>query len=536
MASLKLLSRATGSILSSSIRSHSTTLPVLPALLSSNTKKPSIFGNAITKRAPISSKFYSVGTNSTTPPPSSRQPGSQQSQKDDLRQSGTKEQAEPEEDAAQGMDLFAAAIAQQKREAAAAAQAARRAAGEEVKEEGLPADLDANEAEKEEWKRKQAEEEQKELAKSWRNIGAASAVAFLIGYIALGFPDGSDNGKEEQGNALVAWNSRVGKNFKAMFETWTTPTTSKLLPDPLPAQYQRPITLCIELTDALIHMDWDKASGWRVALRPGVKQFLSNLSRSYEVVVYTTQPGYLADPVMATLDPHFFYAMYRLYRDHTSFIGGDYVKDLSKLNRDLGKTVIVDIKPESFKLQPENGLLLKPWKGQGGDRELARWGVFLEELAIFLLHYGVDDVRPLLETLKKLDPEDSPTAWSKWKDISRAKFAELSGEKEKAASPPSTAGSWIRRLFGGASASVASNGLPPGMPSNIIDQIEWLAREERALAAKEHEDQLKQMAEVQKQQEEYARKIIEEQRAKGLKLVDYMMGAGQPPVPGQPSA
>ena len=265
---------------------------------------------------------------------------------------------------------------------------------------------------------------------------------------------------------------------------------------------------------------------------------------------------------MATLDPHFFYAMYRLYRDHTSFVGGDYVKDLSKLNRDLGKTIIVDIKPESFKLQPENGLLLKPWKGQGGDRELARWGTFLEggrqlqvlddsfvqpltilnvlsELAIFLLHYGVDDVRPLLETLKKLDPEDSPTAWTKWKEISRAKFNELSGEKEKAAAPASTAGSWIRRLFGGASASVASNGLPPGMPTNIIDQIEWWAREERALAAKEHEDQLKQMAEVQKQQEEYARKIIEEQRAKGLKLVDYMMGAGQPqpmPVPGQPGA
>ncbi|KAJ3030574.1 mitochondrial inner membrane protein required for protein import [Rhizophlyctis rosea] len=317
-------------------------------------------------------------------------------------------------------------------------------------------------------------------------------------------------------------------------QVWTTPTTDKLLPDPLPAQYQRPITLCIELTDSLIHMEWDKSIGWRVALRPGVKQFLSNLSRSYEVVVYTTQPGYLADPVMATLDPHFFYAMYRLYRDHTSFIDGDYVKDLTKLNRDLGKTLVVDIKPESFKLQPENGLLLKPWKGERGDKELGRWGVFLEELAIFLLHYGVDDVRPLLETLKRLDASDPPEAWSKWKLLSRAKFAELSGEKSPSSSSSSSLASsatnLIKRLFGGAGASVASSTMPPGMPSNLIDQIEWLAREERALAAKEHQEQVRQMAEVQKQQEEYARKVIEEQRAKGLKLVDYMMGAGQPPA------
>lgn len=28
-------------------------------------------------------------------------------------------------------------------------------------------------------------------------------------------------------------------------------------------------------------------------MRPGVKQFLSNLSRYYEIVIYTTQPGHV---------------------------------------------------------------------------------------------------------------------------------------------------------------------------------------------------------------------------------------------------
>ena len=117
------------------------------------------------------------------------------------------------------MDLFAAAIAQQKREAAAAAQAQRRGAGEDITDEASAADQTPEEAQRlREWKKKQDEEERKAMAKSWRNLGAATAVALLIGYIALGIPDGSDKGKEEAGNGLVAWNNRVGKNFKAMFE------------------------------------------------------------------------------------------------------------------------------------------------------------------------------------------------------------------------------------------------------------------------------------------------------------------------------
>ena len=43
----------------------------------------------------------------------------------------------------------------------------------------------------------------------------------------------------------------------------------------------------------------------------------------------------------------------RLYREHTTVIGGVHVKDLARLNRDLAKTVIVDNSPESYALQVE---------------------------------------------------------------------------------------------------------------------------------------------------------------------------------------
>lgn len=80
---------------------------------------------------------------------------------------------------------------------------------------------------------------------------------------------------------------------------------------------------------------------------------------------------------MDKLDPYQ-YAMYRLYRDGTRYIDGKYVKDLSYLNRDLSKVIIMDSNPESFSLQPENGIALKPWKGNADDKGLLEYIPFLE--------------------------------------------------------------------------------------------------------------------------------------------------------------
>ena len=53
--------------------------------------------------------------------------------------------------------------------------------------------------------------------------------------------------------------------------------------------------------------------------------------------------------------------MHRLFREATKFHNGSHVKDLSALNRDLKKVIIVDDDPKAFQLQPSNAIQIKPY-------------------------------------------------------------------------------------------------------------------------------------------------------------------------------
>ncbi|CAO3592537.1 unnamed protein product [Absidia cylindrospora] len=147
--------------------------------------------------------------------------------------------------------------------------------------------------------------------------------------------------------------------------------------NPLPEPYRRPYTLVINLDETLVYSTWSREHGWRHAKRPGVDYFLSYLSQFYEIVIFTSQPAMNAMPILDKLDPYQ-YAMYRLYRDGTRYVDGKYIKDISHLNRDLSKVIIMDSNPAAFSMQPENGVALKPWKGEANDSGLLDYIPFLE--------------------------------------------------------------------------------------------------------------------------------------------------------------
>ncbi len=59
-----------------------------------------------------------------------------------------------------------------------------------------------------------------------------------------------------------------------------------------------------------------------------------------------------------------------LFRQHAVRVKHGFVKDLSRIGRDLKKVIILDDLSNNFKLQKENGVKIKSWKGEADDNEL----------------------------------------------------------------------------------------------------------------------------------------------------------------------
>ncbi|XP_053253600.1 mitochondrial import inner membrane translocase subunit TIM50 isoform X2 [Podarcis raffonei] len=199
-------------------------------------------------------------------------------------------------------------------------------------------------------------------------MGAGSGVAIIyifgsnsVDEHGVKIPDEFDNDP-----VVIQQLRRSYKYFKDYRQMIIEPTSPKLLPDPLKEPYyQPPYTLVIELTDVLLHPEWSTAF-----------------------------------PLIDSVDPHGFIS-YRLFRDATRYMDGHHVKDISCLNRDPSKVVVVDCKKEAFRLQPFNGMALKKWDGNSDDRTLFDLAAFLKTIALS----GVEDVRTVLENYSL---EDDP--------------------------------------------------------------------------------------------------------------------------------
>ena len=106
----------------------------------------------------------------------------------------------------------------------------------------------------------------------------------------------------------------------------------------------------------------------------------------YELVIFTASLSKYAQPLMQQLDPNK-HCGPQLYREHCTFFNGVFVKDLSRLGRDLKDVIILDNSPYSYHFHPENGMAIKNWYDDKSDQELLHYIPLLERLAF------VEDVR-----------------------------------------------------------------------------------------------------------------------------------------------
>ncbi|EMG49745.1 Mitochondrial import inner membrane translocase subunit TIM50, partial [Candida maltosa Xu316] len=273
------------------------------------------------------------------------------------------------------------------------------------KEEGSAGASEGEEqgSQKSERRRKRAQTSKDLQRERYANIFYLTSL--LLGVGGLGYMSRDwDSEKEQQemdgkdidnGYTPKLMYDRLSKRLSSLFTFFSEPAFENLLPPPPPEQYRRPLTLVLTLDDLLIHSSWDTQHGWRTGKRPGLDYFLGYLSQYYEIVVFATNSQIYSDKTVNKLDPYHAYISYALFREACRYKDGKLIKDLSLLNRDLGKTVMIDVDEESASLQPDNAIIVEKWQGKPDDY-LISLIPFLEYLAT----QPVKDVRPILNSFQ----------------------------------------------------------------------------------------------------------------------------------------
>ena len=173
-----------------------------------------------------------------------------------------------------------------------------------------------------------------------------------------------------------------------------------LLP-PKEKEFENKKTLILDLDETLVHSSFTPFEkndiilevdfegimyNIYVLVRPFAKEFIINVSKYFEVVIFTASIPKYASPLLDILDKQK-NIKHRLYREQCTFINGLYIKDLKRLNRPLKDLIIVDNSPLAFAFNEENGLPIKTWYDDYSDNELKK----ILPLIIFLSN--VNDVR-----------------------------------------------------------------------------------------------------------------------------------------------
>ncbi|XP_071216885.1 CTD small phosphatase-like protein isoform X3 [Salvelinus alpinus] len=125
-----------------------------------------------------------------------------------------------------------------------------------------------------------------------------------------------------------------------------------------------------------------------VLKRPHVDEFLQKMGELFECVLFTASLAKYADPVADLLDQWGVFRA-RLFRESCVFHRGNYVKDLSRLGRELSNVIILDNSPASYIFHPENAVPVQSWFDDLSDTELQDLLPFFEGLSREEEVYGV---------------------------------------------------------------------------------------------------------------------------------------------------
>ncbi|XP_078062067.1 carboxy-terminal domain RNA polymerase II polypeptide A small phosphatase 1-like, partial [Mustelus asterias] len=190
------------------------------------------------------------------------------------------------------------------------------------------------------------------------------------------------------------WVNTRGREEQNIYKPIRTAGSHHLLPE-VKAQDSGKKCVVIDLDETLVHSSFKPVNNADfiipveidgqvhqvyVLKRPHVDEFLKRMGELFECVLFTASLSKYADPVADLLDKWGAFR-FRLFRDSCVFHQGNYVKDLSRLGRDLNKLIIIDNSPASYVFHPNNAVPITSWFDDMHDTELRSLIPFFERLS-----------------------------------------------------------------------------------------------------------------------------------------------------------
>ncbi|KRX01508.1 HAD-like domain [Pseudocohnilembus persalinus] len=157
-------------------------------------------------------------------------------------------------------------------------------------------------------------------------------------------------------------------------------------------------SLIVDMDETLIHYR-EAGKDNSLYIRPFAKEFLSKMSEQFEIIIFTAGMPEYANWVLDQLDTEK-KIDYRLFRQHTIRKARCYVKDLSRLGRDLSKCIIIDNLEQNFQLQKQNGIFVKSWYGDDNNDTV------LKELMPYLQKIHTQNCSDVFSIVKQIQDKD----------------------------------------------------------------------------------------------------------------------------------
>ena len=154
--------------------------------------------------------------------------------------------------------------------------------------------------------------------------------------------------------------------------------------------------LVLDIDETIVH-SMNLPFGNYFLLRPGVINFLDELSKLYEIIIFTCSPKIYADGILNKIDIDNNYISHRLYKDHVIFEKGKSVKKLNMIGRELNKIIFVDNMKSNAKYNLQNLCHVSTWIYDINDEEIINLKVKLKNIATN--NKFKDDIRKGLENL-----------------------------------------------------------------------------------------------------------------------------------------